>query len=281
MKGTGYGDRDFLYGCDKCGGQVSHELLRVAKFRKDTENLIMRDWPLGGTILSTKIGIPNAPLEKELDSHYETLPNRLIGLGLRSNVLELIDTSNPSINSVKELIENALRDKAIVRKVNQRLAVESGSLKPEERRSIRKMMSRYWDNSSIFALELGSAVIRQSGFVDKMQSIDWLHSPAVRQTMNRLLTKYARFIEIIATFPMEGAVPTMDVDLAWHTHLLSPKAYFDYTIMKCKRFIDHNDKVDEDSLSTRFEWTCKTYEKLFQEVYSECTCWYCEGKTFI
>jgi hypothetical protein len=95
--------------------------------------------------------------------------------------------------------------------------------------------------------------------------------------MQRLLVKYKRFIEIIATFPLHTAVPTLDVDLGWHTHQLSTKAYFDYTFVHCKKFIDHDDKLDEDALSTGFEWTSKTYEKLFQEVYSECTCWYCEG----
>jgi hypothetical protein len=68
------------------------------------------------------------------------------------------------------------------------------------------------------------------------------------------------------------------VDLGWHTHQLSPKPYYDYTVLKCKKFIDHDDKMDEDALNTGFEWTSKTYQKLFQGVYSECTCWYCEGK---
>jgi hypothetical protein len=114
-----------------------------------------------------------------------------------------------------------------------------------------------------------------------MYSLDWLHSPAARQTITRLLEQYARFIEVMATFPLNSTVPTLDVDHGWHTHQLFPKAYFDYTVVKCRKFIDHNDKIDEDALSAGFEWTSKAYEKLFQEVYSECTCWYCEGKCLI
>ena len=281
MSGTGYGDRELSHICSRCGVQVNHDLLRVAKFKKDTENLSMRDWPLGGTILSVMTGFPNAPTEKEWKTHFETFPNRLIGVQLRSSILELVNTSNPSMNSVKELIEKAINKKSTVRKANSAITLGSGSLRREERSSIRKMMSRYWDNTSIFALELGGAVIRQSVFVDKMHRIDWLHSPAARQTMNRLLNKYTRFIEIIATFPLESAVPTLDVDLGWHTHQLSPKPYFDFTLSKCRKLIGHDDKMDEDDLSKGFEWTCKTYETLYQEVYSECTCWYCEGKTLI
>lgn len=96
--------------------------------------------------------------------------------------------------------------------------------------------------------------------------------------MDRLLIKYTRFINIISLYPLHVAVPTLDVDLAWHTHQLSPRPYFDYTTNKCRKFIDHDDKMDEDVLSSSFEWTSKTYQKLYREVYSECTCWYCEGK---
>ncbi len=280
MNGTGYGDRDFSYICHKCGREINHDLLRASKFKKDAENLIMRDWPLGGTILAPSTGTPDASPAQDFKSNPTTFPNRLVSLDLRSKILELTNpqnAQNPSINDIKILIEKSIQDKATVKKVNSKSVFESGNLRRPERLAIRLMMAHYWENSSIFALELGGAVIRQGVFMEKMHGIDWLHSPAARATMDRLIEKYSRFIHIIATYPMHTAVPTLDIDLAWHTHQLSPKSYFDYTMKKCKKFIDHDDKIDEDSLSTSFEWTSKMYEKLFQEVYSECTCWYCEG----
>lgn len=48
-------------------------------------------------------------------------------------------------------------------------------------------------------------------------------------------------------------------------------------VSKTARFIDHDDKIEEDKLSTAFEWTSKTYQELYGEVYSECICWYCEA----
>jgi hypothetical protein len=282
MSGSGYGDRDLNHKCLKCWGEINHDLLRVAKFKKDTENLIMKDWPLGGTILSPSTGSPEAPEQQDVDTYQNTFPNRLISKGLRSQIVELLGpsrTDNVTMSHVKDLIEKIIQDKSAMKKVNNKSVFESGTLKRPERLATRKMMSRYWDNTSIFALELGGAVIRQSVFVDKMSNIDWLHSPAARQTMNRLLQKYSRFIRIMADNPTNTAVPTLDVDLGWHTHQLSPKQYFDYTNQHCKKFIDHDDKIDEDKLSTAFEWTSKTYEKLYQEVYSECTCWYCEGSS--
>jgi hypothetical protein len=281
MTGTGYGDKDLSYTCFKCGREINQDLLRVAKFKKEVENLIMRDWPLGGTILSTTTGAPDGPIQMDAATHMNTFPNRLISIALRSKVLELTDPnhySKPTMSDVRDLIENSIKDRNTVKKVNSKSTFESGVLRRPERLAIRKMMSRYWENSSIFALELGGAVIRQSIFVDKMYKLDWLHSPAAKETMGRLLVKYQRFIAIMAQYSLHVAVPTLDVDLGWHTHQLSPRSYYDYTMTKCKKFIDHDDKMDEDALNTGFEWTSKTYQKLFQAVYSECTCWYCEGK---
>jgi len=48
-------------------------------------------------------------------------------------------------------------------------------------------------------------------------------------------------------------------------------------VAKTTRFIDHDDKIEENKLSDAFEWTSKTYQKIFAELYSECTCWYCEA----
>jgi hypothetical protein len=54
---------------------------------------------------------------------------------------------------------------------------------PDEALAVRRMMSRYWENSSVFAVDLVGAVIRQGSFVDKMHNINWLASPALSNTM--------------------------------------------------------------------------------------------------
>ncbi|KAG9228913.1 hypothetical protein BJ875DRAFT_547388 [Amylocarpus encephaloides] len=279
LTGTGYGDRDLYFICHRCTGVINHELLRVAHFKKDVEHLILRDWPLGGTILTAKEGLPIMPMPFEVDRFNVTFPNRLILSQLKSEVLDLISLTNPSptMDNVKDLIEKTLKIRKIVNIVNNKQSIRIDFLRREDKIAIRKMMSRYWSNTSVFALELGGAVLRQGVFVDKMHSLDWLHSPAASHTMRRLVTKYERFIRIMSEHPLRTAVPTLDVDLAWHTHQLSPRSYSDFTIAQCAKFIDHDDKISEDLLETGFEFTSKTYEQLYHEVYSECTCWYCEA----
>jgi hypothetical protein len=96
--------------------------------------------------------------------------------------------------------------------------------------------------------------------------------------MGRFLTKYDRFFHIIMANPDQVVVPTVDIDLIWHTHQLSPGRYYNFAVENTGSYIDHQDKIEENKLSEAFEWTTKTYQNQFQEVYSECTCWYCESR---
>jgi len=283
MSGTGYGDPDFSWLCHGTGNELSHEALAVDRFKRDIESLRYRDFPMGGTILTPSTGVPDGATAENWDNRFNTFPNRLVKTGVLDEVLAILKGAKPSMDQVKRAIERSIKDKDQIKKVNTKTVngktvTGTGILAKQERIAIRKMMSCYWGNSSIFAIELGSAVIRQSVFVDKMCKIDWLHSPNSRETMGRLIEKYVRFMSIIADNPKRTTVPTLDVDLAWHTHQLSSKSYYEYTVRNCRKFVNHDDKLEEDKLATGFEWTSKIYQKKFHQAYSECTCWYCESK---
>lgn len=235
-----------------------------------------------GTLLDPQTGRPErVPSPPTWQIFPLTFPNRMIQLDLRIKAMELLrfdGDSHPTMATVRAMIEETIRDDQRLRKIDGATGWRRYRLHPKSKVCVRKMMSRYWENFSSFALDLGGAVIRQGVFVDKMCKLDWLHSPSARDTMQRLITKYRRFISIMKTHPKHVAVPTLDVDLAWHTHQLSPAAYYAYTVERTGKFIDHDDKIDESKLSAAFEWTTKTYQEIFGEIYSECTCWYCESR---
>ena len=148
-----------------------------------------------------------APIKDEL------FPNRLIQDKLRADLLELIDLKrHPSctVERVRDLISTMMKDTISIMFAN-----DGRYPGRPEKVAIRRMMASYWYNSSPFALDLVGAVIRQGSFIEKMHSIDWLHSPALTSTMTRLIKKYERYFEILAKYPTQVAVPTLDVDLAW------------------------------------------------------------------
>lgn len=315
--GSGFGDGKFSHKCSSCRHENYKELLSVSKFVADASALLEKSIPMPGTILDPKYGLPELVTKNIWGLRLpRTFPNRMIKLELRDKILELIkpapgidekiteeksktkrkgksndtdkdkdESKTParlSMNAVRDTIQETLSDYKKIRNIDSDNGLFGRyQIHPWAGISIRKMMSRYWQNFSPFALDLCAAVMRQGVFIEKMVKIDWLHSPNARDTMSRLITKYDRFIQIMGRHTTKMAVPTLDVDLAWHTHQLRPSHYYYYTVSKTAKFIDHDDKIDQDKFSRCFEWTTKTYQSMFGEVYSECTCWYCESESTI
>ncbi|KAH7010993.1 hypothetical protein EDB80DRAFT_383537 [Ilyonectria destructans] len=284
--GSGYGDGNLDTSCRSCGTRITKEFLSLAKFCADARNLLVKNLPMPGTVLDPLTGEPAGFTPTSHQSwNPQTFPNRMIKLVLRIDVQDLLKSPSlgqpRTIEDVRKMVECVLSNQSALRVIEQGPS-STRSLRPilappVARLSVRKMMSRYWENFSPFALDLCGAVMRQGIFSDKMYTIDWLHSPAARETMARLCTKYQRFVSIMAENPKQIVVPTLDIDLAWHTHQLSPFAYYAYTKAVTKKFIRHDDKVDEGDLHRGFERTSKIYQEKYGEVYSECTCWYCES----
>ncbi|KAK2841676.1 hypothetical protein FQN49_006020 [Arthroderma sp. PD_2] len=259
----GYADKGFKVQCQRCHLFITQEKLRLGKFRNDIRLLAEQGVLLPGTLLTTD-GVVDNPLIK---ANSVLFPNKLIAGPLYSilfNDTDLQKDTSGTMFKARDIIGQAIQ--------------EGGRTRPNERIAIRRMMSRYWENSSPFALDLVGAVIRQGVFIDKMDKIDWLHSPALESTMARLIQKYVIFFRIIGQNKGKLVVPTLDVDLAWHTHQLTPQRYYTYSMQVTHTFVNHDDKVVETQLSAGFEWTSKQYQKLTGGgIYSECTCWYCEA----
>ncbi|KAI9712799.1 MAG: hypothetical protein M1820_001421 [Bogoriella megaspora] len=270
-KGSGFADDGFGQDCQRCKIRLSHDYLRVQKFRRDLQLLLKDDLPLPGTVLGTD-GLPVKATSSHTDGIFAGL---LAKTSLRGDLLEACkpSRSNATMDDIKKVFEVGMTLDTYIAAVKNGRRYAIG----KEKLSVRKVMSRYWYNSSPFALDLVGAVTRQGSFVDKMFRIDWLHSPSLTSTMERSILKYERFFQLMRNHPTKICVPTLDVDLAWHTHQLNPQSYHAYSRHQTMKLIDHDDKIDEHDLSHAFEWTSKTYQKTYGEVYSECSCWYCES----
>lgn len=124
---------------------------------------------------------------------------------------------------------------------------------------------------------LADNVVRQGGFVDKMHHQLWLRSPAFADTLRRSVERYDNFTQLFKLKPKSTLVPTLDMDLAWHTHQLSHARYKAAMEEITGRFIDHDDKIGSGTLSVWEGYTRNEYEIVFGEEYSRCLCWDCEA----
>ncbi|KAL2824487.1 hypothetical protein BDW59DRAFT_85330 [Aspergillus cavernicola] len=130
--------------------------------------------------------------------------------------------------------------------------------------------------TSNLASNLVDAVQRQAAFVEKMENHLWIRSPALEGTLTRAVDRYSKFLKLFRLYPDRMLVPTLDIDLVWHTHQCSPFQYNEAMMKVAGRLIDHNDKLGKNTLNPGFERTADLFRMRFGLVYSRCHCWDCE-----
>lgn len=120
------------------------------------------------------------------------------------------------------------------------------------------------------------AVQRQESFMDKMHAQLWIRSPALESTLQRAIARYLKFLKLFKCHPKTMLVPTLDIDLVWHTHQCSPAQYKASTIQRVGRYINHNDKLGRPALDYGMETTRGLFRIRFGQEYVTCNCWDCE-----
>lgn len=103
-----------------------------------------------------------------------------------------------------------------------------------------------------------------------IRSIDWLHIPSLSCCISGIISKYFNFFNLVRNYPSLIAIPTLDVDLVWHTHQVSANAYYNYSIRQACIFIDQDDKVKESTLSDCFTRTNQLLESSFKSIRNAC-----------
>jgi hypothetical protein len=120
-------------------------------------------------------------------------------------------------------------------------------------------------------------VERQRVFVKKMNAHLWIRSPGLQGTLQRAVERYENYLELFRLYPGKMLVPTLDIDLVWHTSQLSPAAYETSMKTRCGRFINHDDKIAKHKLTTGNDETESIYRTRFGLEYSVCLCWECQA----
>jgi hypothetical protein len=113
-----------------------------------------------------------------------------------------------------------------------------------------------------------------------------------REKTEEALRRYERFLRLAAKHRGVPVAPTKDIDVMWHLHMLSPRAYYE----DCKRLfggiLDHDGGFGQELseipiLKATFEQTAALWEAEYGEPYvafDESTdatvkCWHdCQGR---
>ncbi|KAI5478060.1 hypothetical protein MNV49_005523 [Pseudohyphozyma bogoriensis] len=141
--------------------------------------------------------------------------------------------------------------------------------------TVRTIFSAYTTSSS-FSLDLVTASLRQGKFISKMVTLGWTHQTAnkrlAEEVLVRSVARYHAFLDLLACTPKQLRVPTLDIDLAWHTHQLNAFQYAHDTTELLGRFLDHDDTVESQLLECSYDYTAIDWKARFGVAYSICGC---------
>ncbi|KAF4970070.1 hypothetical protein FSARC_2816 [Fusarium sarcochroum] len=140
-------------------------------------------------------------------------------------------------------------------------------------REYSKLFERF---DSKLAEQLRDAVIRQASFVDKMNSYMWIRSPALEGTIQRGIKRYLNFCKMLKMLK-STVVPTLDIDLVWHTHQCTARHYGPAMKVLAGKFVNHDDTIEKPMLGDSFGETRRFYRVYFGQEYRACGCWDCQA----
>jgi len=135
-----------------------------------------------------------------------------------------------------------------------------------------------WTESSFFESKEDEAALQHA--VARYHALVFLH-PLLNQVFDHFCKNYS-FLDLMASSPVSFFVPTLDIDLGWHTHQLMAKKYQADCKLYIGRFVDQfshlkfhlivqrrsfpatsDDKVEENQLATAFDLTCRAWQVRF------------------
>lgn len=110
--------------------------------------------------------------------------------------------------------------------------------------------------------------------------------------VSRAIDRYVRFFQLAAKYKNQSHAPTRDIDVIWHLHMLSPRAYYQDCMDTFGEIFDHDGGFGKgdgelDQLKDVFRSTAELWEFEFGEPYvadgrgeEEVTkCWHdCQGR---
>ncbi|KAI0792010.1 hypothetical protein C8Q75DRAFT_805056 [Abortiporus biennis] len=265
--GKGYAQGGFSLTCSSCKLDITKEKLAIGKFAND----LIKDHLDTDTVKKYGSGVFLAgTLYTPVKLNDSVSGQRLKELILRHPTFSDPDEKNLQMKRKRILERSNESLKKLGTDVTAALPVASRS------RRAHRILSAYTDDRP-FSIELVGAILRQGSFIDKMHSFAWTEpgyfDDKVDETvLQHSIARYHAFLDLMTSTPTGFFVPTLDIDLAWHTHQMMGSKYSADCARTVKRYIDHDDKVEDNALSSAFDVTCRAWEQRFQVPYMHCGC---------
>lgn len=125
------------------------------------------------------------------------------------------------------------------------------------------------------SINLVAACLRQRQFIGKITSrdqglYDGGNGLCNYSALCTAVSRYQKFMPLLKRTSFERTtplVPTLDIDLCWHTHQLSPNCYDTWCVREIGRSINHDDTIGESTLAQGFTKTSSAWFSTYHEKY--------------
>lgn len=120
------------------------------------------------------------------------------------------------------------------------------------------------------SIDLVAAALRQREFTNKITSPDsaGIDHPL---SLSKACSRYHKFI-LLMNRKMKarkfGLVPTLDIDLCWHTHQLAGYGYREWCIKHLGVAVNHDDTVTKEAIADGLKETTKAWWDAYREPYT-------------
>jgi hypothetical protein len=122
-----------------------------------------------------------------------------------------------------------------------------------------------------FSIDLVAACLRQRIYTNRI--INECPGLGSDEELTTAVTRYHKFLRLMNSVDLGRKkrgpfVPTLDIDLCWHTHQLSPQAYRFWCLENLGRAINHDDTIEETTATRGLRATSLAWLDLFDEAYT-------------
>ncbi|CAE6436505.1 unnamed protein product [Rhizoctonia solani] len=254
--GKGYAQAGFSVECQACGEMVTKARLRAERFVKEfvrVRDEIRRDkevWFVN-SLINPHTYKPSHSLASTFTKLCVESIHDLDENARLSAHIALGSYFDWDLSEAQRLIEAGFKRK--------------GSTRAWMGDSISRLFRAFRHNSPV-SVDLPGAVLRQQKFTSQILPLDGSLS------ISDLITQYHTFLDLCAHNPGKALVPTLVIDLGWHTHMLSGEGYRNDCWRLFEKMVGHEDKVEEGKLASSFDETARLWKSRFGGNYSACGC---------
>jgi Glycine-rich domain-containing protein-like len=177
-------------------------------------------------------------------------------------------TGDKVYNTLEILLRNNKLDssKSIIETLS---SVKSGKIKDD---ILTRLDNAYngilWRD---FSIDLVAASLRQREFTHRlMHECEGIDS---HDELSNAISRYHKFLQLMKiknsiTGKHIPLVPTLDIDLAWHTHQLFPQSYRSWCMENIGRAINHDDTFGHETITDGLRSTSLAWLEEFGEAYT-------------